>query len=191
VYSASYAALPALTQMSAQYGAGDYVPALHLAAAIVASNDGPDENAVVRKRYESEVTELRAIATRNLQHATDDTDFVYGLQALMAFEDGGSWQVNLECLADGEASLQCPSCGEDLLLELDSPEPRVASFADASLASTPVTPLNPAESTVEARLLALAETHGHTVIAAKLPYLFGTSTCPHCHAPFEIPQSFA
>jgi hypothetical protein len=191
VYSASYAALPALAQMSAQRDPTGYLAAMHLAADIVASNDGPEDAAVVRRRYEQEVADLRAVATRNLQHTKDDTEFVYGLQALMAFEDGGLWQRNLHHLADGEASLACPSCGEDLLMNLDSTEPRVASFADASLASTTVTPHKPSAHTIEGRLLALAQTNDRTAISAQLPYLFGDSTCPDCHAPFEIPPAFA
>ena len=191
VYSASYAALPTLAQMSAQHDPSGYVAALHLAASIIASNDGPEEKAIVRQRYAHELADLRTVATRNLRHATGDTDFVYGLQALMAFEDGGIWQRTLDCLANGEASLECPSCGEDLLLNLDSPMPRVASFADASLAPTAVTPLEPSAPTVEGRLLALAQTNDRTAIAAKLPYLFGGSNCPRCHASFQVPQAFA
>lgn len=42
VYSGSYAALPALTEMSRRRTPAGYVPALHLAAAIIASTDGPD-----------------------------------------------------------------------------------------------------------------------------------------------------
>jgi hypothetical protein len=192
VYSASYAALPTLAQMSAQRGPGGYVPALHLAAAIIASNDGPEEDtAVVRQRYAYELADLRTVAARNLRYATDDTEFVYGLQALMAFEDGGIWQRTLHCLANGEASLECPLCGEDLVLNLDSPKPHVASFAGASLAPAAVTPREPSALTDEGRLLALAQTNHRTVIAAKLPFLFGGSTCPHCDASFEVPQAFA
>jgi hypothetical protein len=177
--------------MSAQHDPSGYVAALHLAAAILASNDGPEDNAVIRRCYEREVADLRTVATRNLRHATDDAEFVYGLQALMAFEDGGIWQRTLDCLANGEVTLECPSCAEDLLLNLDSPKPRVASFADASLSPTAVTPLEPPAPTIEGRLLVLAQTNDRTAIAAKLPYLFGGSTCPRCHASFEVPQAFA
>jgi hypothetical protein len=191
VYSASYAALPALAQMSAQHDPSGYVAALHLAAAIIASNDGPEDTVAVRQRYEHEVADLRAVASRNLQHARDDTEFVYGLQALMAFEDGGVWQRTLDYLADGEASLECPSCGEDLLLSLDDPTPLVSSFSDASLTPTAATPREPSAPTVEGCLLSLAQANDRTAIAAKLPYLFADSTCPNCHASFEVPQAFA
>jgi hypothetical protein len=107
----------------------------------------------------------------------------------MAFEDGGVWQRNLECLADGELSFECSSCGEDLLLGLDDLEFRVASFADALLAPTAVTPVKPAAATVEGRLLALADAYDRTAIAGKLP--FGRSTCPRCDVSFEIPHGLA
>jgi hypothetical protein len=188
VYSASYAALPVLAQISAQHEPSGYVAALHLAAAIIASTDGPEDPAVVRQRYERELADLRTVATRNLQHATTDTEFVYGLQALMAFENGGIWQRALEPLATGEASLECPSCAEDLLLDLDSPTPRITTFEDDSSA---VTPRKPPASTVEAGLLALAQTSNRPTLTTKLPYLFGTSTCPACQASFELPQTFA
>ena len=100
------------------------------------------------------------------------------------------WQRTLDASANGEASLECPSCGEDLLLNLDSPMPRVASFADASLAPTAVTPLEPSAPTVEGRLLALAQTNDRTAIAAKLPI---SSAVPTAHAAslFQVPQAFA
>ena len=41
VYSASYVALPALAAMEAQHPPAGYVASLHLATAVVASNDGP------------------------------------------------------------------------------------------------------------------------------------------------------
>jgi hypothetical protein len=189
VYSASYAALPALAAMSLKHGPNENGEALHLAAGIMASNSGPEDSASVRQRYEKELADLRALASQSLRHAKDDTDFVFGLQALMAFEDGGVWQRNLECVPSGELELECPSCGEQLLLDLDSPE--VASFGDDSLAPTEWTPVHPPEATVEGRLLALARAHNRTALADTLPYLFGGSTCPRCRAPFEIPRVLA
>jgi hypothetical protein len=41
VYSASYAAVPTLARMSLQHTPSGYIAALQLAAAIIASNDGP------------------------------------------------------------------------------------------------------------------------------------------------------
>src|SRR3954453_13201851 len=52
VYSASYAALPTLAEMAVRRGPAGYVAALHLAASILASNDGPEDSAQVRHRGE-------------------------------------------------------------------------------------------------------------------------------------------
>ena len=74
---------------------------MYLAAAIIASNNGPEEADVVRQRFRRELAGLREVAERHLSQSGDDIDFVYGLQAVMAFEDGGVWQRNLDRLADG------------------------------------------------------------------------------------------
>jgi hypothetical protein len=188
VYSASYAALPALAQMSVQHEPGVDLGALDLGAAIIASKDGPEDRAVVRRRYGREIAEFHAVAERNLQHARDDMYFVYGLQALMAFEDGGVWQSDLEYLVNGEAALQCPSCDEDLLVDLDSPEPQLTSSSD-DLGPRAVAPVEPRASTVEGRLLALARSNNRPAVAAKLTFFFGTTVCPECDEPFSIPSA--
>lgn len=190
VYSASYAALPVLAGISRQHPPSGYVAALQLAAVILASR-GPEDHAVVRRRYENDVADLHAAATASLPYANDDADFVYGLQALMAFEDGGVWQRNLHCLADGEVEIDCPSCDEHLLVDLDDTQVTVESFLDGSLPATAVTPLAPAATTVEGRLLALALGHGRPGLAEKLPYLFGTATCPRCHTSIDLPRVLA
>jgi len=66
-----------------------YDRAPHLAAAIIATNDGPDDRTSVRRRHHDEIDNLSTVALRNLRHARDDGDFTYGLQTIMAFEDGG------------------------------------------------------------------------------------------------------
>src|SRR5262249_15331167 len=83
VFSASYAALPALARRSRRQAPSGHVHALHLAAAIIASKDGPEDPAAVRRRHADALAELRAVAEANLPHARDDTEFAYGLQALM------------------------------------------------------------------------------------------------------------
>jgi len=144
-----------------------------------------------RGRYEDEIATLHTVAARNLQHAVDDTEFVHGLQALMAFENGGSWQRNLCHLASGELELECPSCAEHLLLSLAGPEFTLESFADGSLPASKVTPVQPRATTVEGRILALAHAGDRPAVADRLPYLFGGSACPRCRVWFEIPSALA
>lgn len=183
VYSASYAALPALAAMAAHHPPAGYVASLHLAAAIVASDDGPHDRSTLR-RYENELSALRDLAV-------SDVEFVYGLQTVMAFEGAGVWQRHLESVADGELSLQCPGCGDDLLMPLDGAEFNVVSFGDASVSPKPVIPADPPDSGEAGRILALARAHGRDEVAARLRYLFGRATCPNCGTSFAIAEALA
>jgi hypothetical protein len=95
VYTASYAALPLLAGIAQRQAPAGYIAALDLAGAIVASTDGPSDPAAVRQQHPDALRRLRDLAERNLAFADGDVEFVYGLEALMAFEDGGVWQRNL------------------------------------------------------------------------------------------------
>ena len=81
VYSASYAALPVLATIAGRHAPSGYVAALHLAAAIIASEDGPQRAADVRRDHADDLAQLRDLAETNLALARDDTEFIYGLQA--------------------------------------------------------------------------------------------------------------
>lgn len=187
VYPASYAAIPILADIAERHAPTGHNMALYLAAAIVASG-GPSDPAVVRQQHSDSLRRLRDLAERQLALASGDVDFVYRLEALMAFEDGDVWQRNLANFANGELELECPGCGEPLLLNLDGPPFRLINFFDGSIAPTHVQPVEPGEATVEGRLLALARAHGRFEVAGKLPVLFGRATCPSCTTAFDIPS---
>lgn len=189
VYPASFAAIPILTEMAMRAGAGGYVPALHLAAAIIASTDGPIERLDARERYAVELDQLRRMAEQGLALAADDTEFIYGLEALMAFEDGGVWQRNLNHVADGELPLECPSCGDFCLLEWEGPNFFLKGPTDASATPTPIAACEPPIVSVEGRLLGLARAHGRTALAETLRVVFGGAVCPNCHAGFTVPTA--
>lgn len=188
VYTASFAALPLLAEMSARRAPTGHDPALHLAAAIVASDDGPSEAVALKESHSSTLTRMRDSAERNLAHARNDTEFIYGLQALMAFEDGGVWQRNLDHLADGELRFDCPHCGAYLLEDLAGPDFNLLD-ADGSRPPAPVQPAEPPEGTASGRILALARAHGRTQVAARLPYMFGRASCPNCLESIDIPAA--
>lgn len=189
VYTASYAAIPLLTDVAVRHGPAGYIAALDLAAAIVASTDRPAEGVDVRQQHAQELSLLRDLTERNLALAANDTEFIYGLQALMAFEDGGVWQRELNHLADGELPLECPSCGEFLLLNLNGPEFTLANVSDASVPATPVQPVEPHGDAVGARILALAQAHSRPDVAARIAYVLGRATCPSCATAFEVPTA--
>ncbi len=186
VYSASRAALPALAAMASSREPSGYQAPLHLAAAIIASRDGQQE-VDVHREYAPEIATMRDLAERNLGLHEGFVDFVYGLQTLMAFENVPVWSTELEALADGELALTCPACGEDLLLPLDGPDPRLAAFADSSSRPTVVTPGDVEMHAGMARMHALALQHGRDDIVSALPTLLGRATCPRCQEAFDIP----
>jgi hypothetical protein len=189
VYEASYAAIPELAAMAARRAPTGYSAPLHLAAAIIGSTDAPEESAVVRVSLAPDLANLRDLAERHLAYAKGDVESVYALQALMAFEDAGVWQRNLEVLADGELTFDCPRCGDHLVIDLAGPDFAAASFDDASVAVTPVVPGDPSITSHGARMLALAVQHRFKTVVDRLPYLFGHVVCPVCRAEFDIPEA--
>ncbi len=94
--------------------------------------------AEVRTEWAAALNRLHDLVQRNLPLATDDTGFIYALQATLAFENGGVWQRRLDHVADGELPLQCPHCEEFLLLSLEGPEYLPVNHSDAAVAPTPV-----------------------------------------------------
>ena len=108
-YTASYAALPLLADIAERHAPAGYIAALDLAACIIASTDGPADLALRRQQHADTLRRLHDLAYRNLALAEGDAEFVYGLQALMAIEDGGVWQRHLHHVADGELPLDVAS----------------------------------------------------------------------------------
>lgn len=190
VYSASHAAIPHLAQLCTTTAPKGYLPALQLASSILTSVDTPEDPAAVRERHRTAVAQLREVAVMALPLAADDVEFIYGLEAVASFEDLGVWQRTLNYLANGEAPLQCTSCDEDLLLDIDENPPRVLGW-DADDGSRPVVPAQPPAGSPEARLIALATQHHRDAVAEKLRFYVGTSACPACGSTFSIAESFA
>jgi hypothetical protein len=190
-YTASYAALPALTAIAERHAPAGYVAALDLASGIIASTDGPRDSAEVRTEWAAALDRLHELAQRNLPLAADDSEFIYGLQTLLAFEDGGVWQRRLNHVADGELPLGCPHCDAFLLLNLEGPEHLLTDYSDASVAPTPVHPAEPSADSIEGRILATTRSLGRTELAATLTYVFSTFVCPRCGTPFQAVDAFA
>lgn len=190
VYSASYAALPLLAELCSRLPARGYMSGLQLAASILASTDGPESNSDVRAAFAAEIAQMRDIAETALRLAVDDTEFIYALEALAAFEDAGVWQRTLNYLADGEAPLACPHCAEELLLQMDEVPPKISTL-NAGDDKHYVTACEPATGSREARLVSLAEALGRASVAQSLRFYSGASTCPACGGHLTIARSFA
>lgn len=191
VYTASYAALPLLTEIAERHPPAGYVAALDLASGIVASTDGPREYLDARRHWADTLDRLHDLARRNLPLAADDTEFIYGLQALLAFENGGVWQRQLNHVADGELPVECPHCNEFLLLDLDGPDYLLSNYSDASVAPTRVQVVEPRQDSLEGHILNEARNQGRDLIAEKLTVVFGTLVCPNCETPFRAADALA
>ena len=107
-YSASYAALPALTQKAREWPARDRTGPLLLAAAIISIGDRP-----YRQAYAAQVAELAALTEEALREpgpASALVTYVHLLQALLAFEGAGAWGRHLDGLLSEEYEIPCPHC---------------------------------------------------------------------------------
>ncbi|MEU4198282.1 hypothetical protein AB0E69_40745 [Kribbella sp. NPDC026611] len=180
VYSASYAALPRLTELAAHRDPREFVEPLFLATCIIGSTDGPAP-ADVRSRYAETIRQLHELAQGFVPFAGDDTDFVYRVQAVLATEGDSVWGTRLDALADQELELACPGCGEQLLVGLETMPTLVRQFDDAAVGATTLTPADPDQlSGGEARAYELAIGNGRPQVARRLLELFGRFECPAC-----------
>ena len=186
VYSASYAALPLLAEIAEHHDPSGYIAALDLASAIVASADGPTDPAAIRRQYMDTVTRLRGMAERNLALADGDVEFIYGLQALMAFENGGVWQRHLNHLADGELPFECPNCREFLILDLEDPEHTLANYTDSSVPPTLVQPARSGRWHGRRTHPRAVRAAARPEVTERLRYALGSATCPNCRTVFDV-----
>jgi hypothetical protein len=139
VYTASYAAIPALAAMCLRREPSGYVAPLQLIGSILASHDAPADADQLRKRYAAETVTLRTFAERCVGRTADDAELAYALETLMAFEGGGVWSRSLNHLADGEIPRECDGCGAYLLVHLEDLPATVTAW-ESSSASTTVVP---------------------------------------------------
>lgn len=181
VYTASYAALPRLTELAERWNWATFNLPLFLAAYILASTDGPDSPSAVRAKYPETVAVLHGLAQRLPQGAVDDTDFVYKVQVLLATESDSVWATNLECLANEELEFPCPSCGDQLVVSFEESPATTVVFGDTSRVARALVPANPDTLTgAEARAHTLAIACDRPKVTDQLLELFGTFSCPQC-----------
>lgn len=192
VSAAGLAALPALCAIARCHRPVALDPALFLAASIISSTDGPPEQMQARVTYAADLIGLAPVALEKLGLVTSPTDFIWALQAVAAIEDLSVWQRHLESLANEEAELDCPHCGDHIYIELDSGTWFATPDPDDVSDGTPLRPAVEGElDEAEERLQSLAQDHGRTGIAAQLLQLFGHATCPVCDTAFRTRSAFA
>ncbi|MER5435310.1 hypothetical protein [Streptomyces sp. NPDC002588] len=177
VYSASFAALPVLTDIAVGRAPGGRDDAVSLAGFIVAEADPED-----RTRYAGEIAELLVVGRECLAKAPadDPKNYVYLVQFLLAFEGVPFWSRELEPLLE-EFEAGCPECGDTTVV-------MVGEYREDCEAE--LHPADPAGLTgIGARLHSMALAAGQTEVAGWLLYLFGGVTCIACETVFGLAES--
>lgn len=199
VYSASFAALPALTVLARRWSAADRVAPLVLAAAIVASTARPYDAPDPAVTYGFEVSELIGLteqALRNPNLSRDPTTYIDLLQALLGLEGVAVWGEHLDGVRFEEYELPCPRCyAENFVVfgeygHFTTLESLYMNKPDA--ARIPLRPKQPHDlGPLGSRLHTRALADGHPDIADKLTYVFGSATCADCGTPFQVDEAIA
>ena len=197
VYSASFAALPMLTQIAGRWPSAQRTMPLTLAGHIVASVDQRDGDVDPYVSYPLEIARLRALTEETLQRADlgdDAGTYVYLLQALLAFERVEVWSQHLDGLNSEEYEVSCPHCDEECFVAFG----RYGAFAtqdsmymrDTGSDRRPLVPADPAElAGIGKRLHARALADGHPDVATKVTYAFGRADCPACGTRFRVDEA--
>lgn len=179
VYTASYVALPRLAELAERWNHPTFNTPFFLATSIVASTEGPEAPAAVRAKYAETVRVLHDVAERLVRDAADNTDFLFGAQALLATEGDSVWATMLHALDSEELDLECPNCDEQLIVNFEVPA-TVAALDDA-VTPRVVEAADPTRITdAEARVYLLALEGGWSDVADRLLRLFGAFECPYC-----------
>jgi hypothetical protein len=193
VYSASFAAIPHLTQAAAAWQPSARSMVLSLAGAIFAGDDQASEFAEMRTRYQDQLTQLRKLAAETLASpALAQADFLYVQQAALAFEDIRPWATELDRLDGGEFEVSCPACGTQLHVAIGDYGFFTSEEDYAINSGVKREPLHPAIPAslrpLARRLYDAALRAGHTELASAICYLFGDGTCVNCQQHFSVSE---
>jgi hypothetical protein len=195
VYPASFAALPRLESLARAWNGPQRDPLLHLAGAIVCSRDRVDVDGDPLGPLDGTIRKLHQLALECLEDdRRSELDFVYLLQAVRGLERDALWGIQLDGLAAGELPARCPACAVDLYVVVGEDGHFVTT--DERLSQTDVVreAITPAEVPLHQPgewMRRAAMKAGQSHVAVQLGFLFGTSICSSCAAPFQIPEAVA
>ncbi|MFG2512047.1 hypothetical protein [Streptomyces sp. NPDC048584] len=194
VYSASYAVLPALTQLARQWSTPDRQAPLYLAGSIVISTDRPHDWEDPRVTYTSEISELIRLTEEALQDPTlADVPGTYVdlLATLLSFQGVEVWGEQLEGLHEGEYEVSCPACASENFVVFG--EYGFFSTTDSMYMNETAAkkiPLQPTDASalegIARELHSRALADNQTDVAGKLTYVFGEARCAECDAVFSV-----
>jgi hypothetical protein len=193
VYSASFAALPRLTELARDWAPADRLRPLVLSGAIVAGayqNHGLGD---VRAEHAAEIAELLRLAEETLAAVggeVRESGFLALLQSMLAFEDVPVWSERLRELGSGEFELYCEDCDGFLHILLDGP-PFCISVSGVETEGEVVPVALEDLEPLGRRLYLAAEAAGRPKIMTKLLHLFGSTACPECGRGFQVAAEVA
>ncbi|MFI0357435.1 hypothetical protein [Actinomadura sp. 9N407] len=195
VYSASFAALPRLTELARDWAPADRLWPLSLAGSIVAGAHQDHGLGDVRAEHAAEIAELLRLAEETLEAVGGEgreSDFLDLLQSILAFEDVPVWSERLFALAHGEFELYCEDCDGLMHIILDGPRFYLYVIGGESEAEGEVVPVAPDDlEPLGRRLYLAAEAAGRSKIMARLLHLFGSTACPECGRSFQVAAQVA
>jgi hypothetical protein len=189
-YSASPAVLPFLLSVASNWSTTDRAMPLTLAGSIVVAPQ------TILDGYEETVEGLRALALDTVKNpGLSREDRIYIMQSVLAFQGDRLWGRVLDHLEGGEFPASCPACRKDLYIVIGKHGIFVTSddwMRKPSVVRTEIKPL-------EADTLSGVGKWLHTVsvqskdseLSYWVRYLFGTSKCPECGKPFNLPDAIA
>jgi len=194
VYSASHAALPALTRLARQWSDAERADPLMLAGAIVSSVSQPYGEPDPHVAYAAEIAELRELTEQALRHpglTQDSGSYIALLGTLLAFEGVEVWGEQLDGLVREEFELPCPDCEAENFIVFGE-YGYFSTIDDMYMNNTgnQRIPLQPAPAHdlegLAKRLYTRTLADGHPDLANKLTYVFGSAQCADCGTTFRI-----
>lgn len=197
VYTASYAAIPALAEKARSWTPPQCFEPLILAASIIASTDSPWPAELVRASLAEEIEQLIRTAAESLQYpglAGDPVMYIHILQALLAFEGVVIWSDHLDGINDEEYAVPCPRCETENFVAigrygyfttLDSMYMRHTDSHREALQPRRPQDLSPLAKRLYTQALADAQND----VAEKITYVFGQASCADCGAGFRVDEA--
>ncbi|MFJ1751340.1 hypothetical protein [Kitasatospora sp. NPDC088134] len=197
VYTASYAALPALTAAARRWPPTERRMPLFLAGSVIGSTDRPDDTADPHRSHAAEIAELHALTEESLHDpglAADPGNYASLLGTLLHLEGVEVWGEQLDALQEEEYEVACPACETDNYVVFGEHGHFTTTdgfYMNRDTAPRhPLRPRDPAELTGLARRLHTRTTaDGHPDLARKLTYVFGAADCADCGTGFEVAEA--
>ncbi|MEV8312395.1 hypothetical protein AB0P36_35215 [Streptomyces flavidovirens] len=192
VYSASFAALPSLADVASSNDREQAVSALTLAGAIMAGAEQPHGAGDVRAQHAPEIETLLAVVNQHLRTASDRTEYIHLLEAMLGFEGVIGWSEDLAWgLGNEEYEVSCPGCETSLFIVLGErgffSTSEDYALSEDDVETRPLRPANPADlDGIGRRLHHIALTDGQHEVANALTHVFGDATCPDCETDFSV-----